>query len=98
MFVGGERQTGTGHSDRAPDLIVGYAEGTRVSNESALGAVPAGVFTDNASEWSGDHCMDPETVPGILLTSRRFQQRPAALDSLAGAILAEFGIRNFPAR
>ena len=96
VFVGGEQRAGAGHSERAPDLIVGYAEGTRVSNESALGAVPPGVFTDNTSEWSGDHCMDPEAVPGILLTNRRFQQVPVALDRLAAAILAEFGIRNFP--
>ena len=86
---------GADHADRAPDLVVGYAEGTRVSNESALGAVPAGVIIDNTSEWSGDHCMDPDAVPGILLTNRRLQRPAAALEQLAGAILAEFGITGF---
>jgi predicted AlkP superfamily phosphohydrolase/phosphomutase len=85
-----------GHFDIAPDLVVGYAEGTRVSNVSALGGVPPGVIVDNTTEWSGDHTMDPDSVPGILLTNRRLQQPAAALDKLAGAILAEFGIRNFP--
>jgi predicted AlkP superfamily phosphohydrolase/phosphomutase len=84
-----------GHADRAPDLIVGYAEGTRVSNESALGAVPAGVIVDNTSEWSGDHCWDPDAVPGILLTNRRLRKPAAGLEQLAGAILAEFGISGF---
>jgi predicted AlkP superfamily phosphohydrolase/phosphomutase len=84
------------HADIAPDLIVGYAEGTRVSNESALGGVPAGILVDNTQEWSGDHCMTPDAVPGILLTSRPLGQPAASLDKVAAAILAEFGITGFP--
>jgi hypothetical protein len=57
--------------------------------------VPAGVMIDNTSEWSGDHCMDPDAVPGILLTNRRLRRPAAALEQLAGAILAEFGITGF---
>src|SRR5207247_295143 len=52
-----------GDEELAPDLIVGYAKGTRGSDESALGAVPHQVLVDNMSAWSGDHCMDPEGVP-----------------------------------
>jgi predicted AlkP superfamily phosphohydrolase/phosphomutase len=82
------------HFDVAPDLIVGYAEGTRVSNESALGAATGSVFADNRSEWSGDHCMDHRAVPGILLTSRPLRQQAGSLDKIAGAILGEFGIKS----
>ena len=57
-----------GNEDIAPDLIVGYAKGTRGSDESALGGLPREVIADNTSAWSGDHCMDHETVPGILLS------------------------------
>jgi predicted AlkP superfamily phosphohydrolase/phosphomutase len=85
-----------GHFDIAPDLVIGYAEGTRVSNESALGGLPDAVMVDNTSEWSGDHSMDHETVPGILLTSRPLRQPAVSLDKVAGAILAEFGIKGFP--
>ena len=67
----------TGNEDIAPDLIVGYARGTRASDESALGGVPPEAIVDNRSPWSGDHCMDPDAVPGILLTSRPLR-RPAA--------------------
>ena len=84
------------HLDDAPDLLIGYAEGTRVSNESALGGIPAAVLVNNTQEWSGDHCMDPDAVPGILLTSRPLQLRAASLDAVARAVLAEFGIRGFP--
>jgi predicted AlkP superfamily phosphohydrolase/phosphomutase len=86
-----------GHEDIAPDLIVGYAKGTRGSDESALGGLPAEVIVDNKTPWSGDHCMDHETVPGVLLTSRGLRKRAPSLQTLAAAILAEFGIDGFPA-
>lgn len=79
------------HPDRAPDLIVGYAKGTRCSNESALGEVPAVVMADNREAWSGDHCMDPAAVPGVLFSSRPLRVPAVSLQDLSGAILAEFG-------
>jgi predicted AlkP superfamily phosphohydrolase/phosphomutase len=81
----------------APDLIVGYAKGTRCSSESAIGGIAAEVLTDNTGEWSGDHCMAADTVPGILLTNRPLKRPAASLQTLAAAILAEFGIEKFPA-
>jgi predicted AlkP superfamily phosphohydrolase/phosphomutase len=80
----------------APDLIVGYAKGTRSSDESALGGLPREVIVDNRDPWSGDHCMDHESVPGILLTSRALRKHAPSLETLAAAILAEFGIDGFP--
>jgi hypothetical protein len=85
-----------GDENIAPDLIVGYAKGTRVSDESALGAVPRDVIVDNMDAWSADHCMDPAAVPGILLTSRPLRKAAPGLQTLAAAILAEFGIERFP--
>lgn len=82
----------------APDLIVGYAKGTRVSSQSAIGAVPAEVMVDNLDEWSGDHCMDHDAVPGILLSSRPLRRRASTLQELASALLAEFSIPAFPAQ
>jgi predicted AlkP superfamily phosphohydrolase/phosphomutase len=77
-----------------PDLIVGYAKGTRCSDDSGIGAVPPEVFADNTSPWSGDHCMDHTTVPGILLTNRALVQPAGSLRDLGAAILAEFGVRG----
>ena len=85
-----------GSEDLAPDLIVGYAKGTRSSDESALGGLAPEVIVDNRDPWSGDHCMDPDTVPGILLSSRPLHKSAANLQSLAGAILSELGIGDFP--
>jgi predicted AlkP superfamily phosphohydrolase/phosphomutase len=85
-----------GYLEIGPDLVVGYAKGTRGSNESALGQTPREVIADNLDPWSGDHCMDHEAVPGILLTSRPLKRPAARLQDLAASILAEFGIDGFP--
>lgn len=87
-----------GYLEIGPDLIVGYAKGTRCSNQSALGSVPIPVLEDNHDEWGADHCMDDATVPGILLTSRELNRPVERLTDLAGAILEEFGVEGFPER
>lgn len=53
----------------APDLVIGYAPGYRASWQTTLGGVPDAMIEDNTRNWSGDHCIDPSIVPGILLTS-----------------------------
>ena len=59
-----------GEIEIGPDIVIGFAKGTGGSGKSALGAVPAEMFEDNTEEWTGDHGMDHETVPGILFTNR----------------------------
>ncbi|HXV59165.1 MAG TPA: alkaline phosphatase family protein [Vicinamibacteria bacterium] len=81
-----------GELEIGPDLIVGYAKGTRGSGRSALGAVGKEIITDNLDEWSGDHEMDHETVPGVLLTSRPLKRPASSLKELGRSILVEFGI------
>jgi predicted AlkP superfamily phosphohydrolase/phosphomutase len=85
-----------GTEDIAPDLIVGYAKGMRGSDESALGGLPREVIVDNTDQWNGDHCMDPDAVPGVLFTSRALAKKAPNLQSLASAIVAEFGVQDFP--
>jgi predicted AlkP superfamily phosphohydrolase/phosphomutase len=86
----------TTNADIAPDLIVGYAKGTRTSDESAVGSVVPDVITDNRGAWTGDHCMDPDAVPGILLSNRPLTKPAATLRDLAPALLSELGIEGFP--
>ncbi|MDX1630332.1 MAG: hypothetical protein R3234_00575, partial [Thermoanaerobaculia bacterium] len=87
-----------GHLEIGPDLIVGYAKGTRCSSDSSLGGLSQEVFRDNLDDWPGSHLMDHETVPGILLTSRPLRKEAPTLKELAGALLAELGIEEFPRR
>jgi len=82
---GGGREVG-------PDAIVGYAKRTRGSDPSALGEVGREVFTNNDKAWSGDHLMDPPSVPGILATSRPLKRPARSLRELNASLLAEFGI------
>ena len=56
--------------DLAPDLVIGYERGYRVSNPSALGEVPPGILEDNSNRWSGDHCIAADAVPGVVLSNR----------------------------
>ena len=87
-----------GALDIGPDLVIGYAKGTRGADNSALGEIPAEILVDNLNAWSGDHGMDHEVVPGILFTSRPLKRPAARLKDLAASILYEFGIEEgFPA-
>jgi len=90
--------TDRGHAEIGPDLVIGFANGTRSSDESAAGAVPADILTDNTGAWSGDHIMDHETVPGVLLSNRPLKVPAGSLKELGAAVLAEFGAGGFPVR
>jgi predicted AlkP superfamily phosphohydrolase/phosphomutase len=87
----------TAEQEIGPDIVIGYAKGTRGSNESALGEVPSEQFQDNTEAWSGDHGMDHRAVPGILFTDRPLKKPATSLQNLAASILAEFGVEGFPA-
>jgi len=76
----------------APDLIVGYAPGYRGSWQTALGAVPANLIEDNLDEWRGDHCIDPRSVPGVLLSNRKTEVDNPRLEDLTVTILEAFGV------
>jgi predicted AlkP superfamily phosphohydrolase/phosphomutase len=73
-----------------------FARGVRGSDESALGTIAREIITDNTGKWSGDHLMDHEAVPGVLLTNRPLQRTASSLKELGAAVLAEFGIEGFP--
>ena len=79
---------------QAPDLIVGYAPPYRASWETALGAVPPALIEDNLDEWRGDHCIDPKSVPGVLLANRKTRVDDPRLEDLTVTILETFGIRK----
>ena len=65
----------------APDLLVNFRPGFRVSWQSAVGGFANSLIEDNNRKWSGDHIIDPEAVPGILLMNRN-PPPPAAKNSI----------------
>lgn len=76
----------------APDLITGFRVGYRASWTCATGAVTDSVFEDNIKSWSGDHCMNPPDVPGILLCTRKIQKEAPSILDLGPTILDLFGV------
>ncbi len=75
----------------APDLLVGYEGGYRNSWTCATGAVTESVFTDNTKSWSGDHCVDPEIVPGVFFCSRGITAEKPRLIDIPFSIMKLFG-------
>jgi predicted AlkP superfamily phosphohydrolase/phosphomutase len=78
--------------DNAPDLIVGYGEGFRASWDSVMGKVSSKIFEDNLKAWSGDHCIDPRLVPGVLFSNRKIAIEKPAIVDVAPTILKLFGL------
>jgi len=76
----------------APDLLIGYNAGYRTSWNAATGVIADPVFTDNTKPWSGDHCIDPRLVPGVLFCNRRIDADDPALIDIAPTALRLFGI------
>ena len=59
------------YASNAPDLLVNFRPGFRVSWQSAVGGFANSLIEDNMRKWGGDHIIDPEAVPGILFTNRK---------------------------
>lgn len=75
----------------APDLLIGYDGGYRNSWECATGAVTPTVFSDNTKSWSGDHCVDPSIVPGVLFSSRPLVTETPRLIDIPFSVMTLFG-------
>ena len=76
----------------APDLLVGYNAGYRASWSGARGRVAGEVFEDNTRPWSGDHCVDPAQVPGVLFCNRPVGKEDPHLLDVPVSILGLFGV------
>jgi len=76
----------------APDLIIGYNEGYRTSWDAAVGKVSLEIFEDNCKAWSGDHCVDPGLVPGVLFTNRKIVAEDPGIEDMAPTALELFGV------
>jgi len=75
-----------------PDLIIGYNAGYRASWEGVTGKVTDEVFTDNTKAWSGDHCIDPECVPAVLISNRKIANPNPSIQDIAPSILSLLGV------
>ncbi|MGH7475323.1 MAG: alkaline phosphatase family protein [Longimicrobiales bacterium] len=82
--------------ENAPDLLIGYNAGYRVSWGCATGVVAGAVFEDNVKPWSGDHCVDPRLVPGVFFCNRDVRAEDPGLVDIAPSALWLFGVEPRP--
>jgi predicted AlkP superfamily phosphohydrolase/phosphomutase len=80
------------YAGQAPDLIAGYESGYRVSWDAAVGRTTTAIFSDNLKAWSGDHCVDPSVVPGVLFSNHAVHGESPRLLDIAPTILGVFGV------
>lgn len=81
------------YKSEAPDIILGYEKGYRVSWDAVTGAMEPETFCDNVKAWSGDHHVDPSLVPGVLFSNREIRSDTPHLKDLAPSILDLFGLK-----
>jgi predicted AlkP superfamily phosphohydrolase/phosphomutase len=84
------------HQRYAPDLLVGYRPPYRASWETVLGGTPRGIVVPNRDAWIGDHCIDPQFVPGVLISNRRSDVADPSLADMPVTLLKEFGVQPLP--
>jgi predicted AlkP superfamily phosphohydrolase/phosphomutase len=80
------------YMEDAPDLIIGYSKGYRVSWDSVTGKINGVVFEDNKKRWSGDHCISPELVPGVFFCNQRIAMDSPHIVDIAPTVLQLFGV------
>jgi len=80
------------YKGEAPDLFVGFNKGYRASWETAIGEITEQIFHDNTKAWSGDHCLDPSLVPGVLFCNRHIDTEHARLMDIGPTVLDMFGV------
>jgi predicted AlkP superfamily phosphohydrolase/phosphomutase len=78
--------------EAAPDLVIGYAPGYRAAWSAAVGKVSRHVFETNNKCWSGDHCVDPSAVPGVLFSNRKLGVEDPGIEDIAPTVLKLFGL------
>ena len=75
-----------------PDLFVACADGYRVSWNSVTGGFGAEVIETNEKAWSGDHCIDPELVPGVIFSNQPLGARAPRMVDVAATVLEALGV------
>jgi predicted AlkP superfamily phosphohydrolase/phosphomutase len=77
----------------APDLVIGFDAGYRMSWQTAIGGTPIPLVEINNKEWSGDHIVDPSLVPGIFFSNAALKKTDPTGFDIAPTVLAAFGIK-----
>jgi predicted AlkP superfamily phosphohydrolase/phosphomutase len=91
VYKGTEIYTGE-YSYLAPDIVVGFSIGYRMSWRSAVGALDKEIISENKKKWKGDHLIDRSHVPGVLFTNFEIKKANPEITDIAPTVLALFGV------
>jgi predicted AlkP superfamily phosphohydrolase/phosphomutase len=80
------------YAGNGPDIIVGYERGYRASWDGAVGRTAGPEVHDNTRFWSGDHCVDPDLVPGVFFVNRQLDCDGLSMLDVGPTILRTFGV------
>jgi predicted AlkP superfamily phosphohydrolase/phosphomutase len=71
----------------APDLMVGFNDGYRVSWQTTLGGIPKDLVENNMKKWSGDHCsFDYKTTSGVFLSNKKISKADPKIIDIAPTV------------
>jgi len=84
------------YKDDAPDLILGCEPGYRIGWGAVTGQSGEDIFCDNDKAWSGDHCVDPECVPGVFFSNRAIKEQQVRMIDIAPTVLDLFAVKAPP--
>jgi predicted AlkP superfamily phosphohydrolase/phosphomutase len=82
------------YSSESPDILVGYKNGYRASWETAIGQTTEKIIHKNTKAWSGDHCIDPALIPGVIFCNHPIDTPAPRLMDIGPTALDMFGIRT----
>jgi len=84
IFTAVQLQAELFHGDAladAPDIGLGYADGYQTDKQSAAGAAPKEMFSNNDDKWSAEHAaVAAAEAPGILFSNQKLNANPAIVD------------------
>ncbi|MBM3309152.1 MAG: hypothetical protein FJY77_02770 [Candidatus Altiarchaeales archaeon] len=79
--------------EEAPNIILGFKPGYRMSWQNAVGGFTPEVVFENTKKWRNDHLVDPSYVPGVLYTNfKTNKEKPHQVD-VAPTILSLLGLK-----
>ncbi|NJB68687.1 putative AlkP superfamily phosphohydrolase/phosphomutase [Desulfobaculum xiamenense] len=81
-----------GGAANAPDIVVGFRPGYRASWQTAVGGCPEEIVSANTGRWSGDHCIAPGFVPGMVCSNRPLAGDSLSVYDIAPTVLAALGL------
>ncbi len=56
------------------------------------GKVNDQVYEDNTKAWSGDHCIDPELVPGVFFSNYPINTTDPSIVDIAPSVLSLYNV------